>query len=212
MPSAPDWRSASAYAYLHELNAAEFAAEFLRLNPAYRRDHRAAVNRLSHGQSTTSLNRWDLKFPFRLRRAAGPNTSDLAAAPCSCARRPATALSAHARGGALPRPLRPDAREAPYFWNGVRVPQHRRPRRVRARRLESLGRVGCQNFDLRSRCRHGSSCKTRCRAPRQRAGASPLSVPLSPPSTCPRSGRARHQAPTPIQLKRSRSTTDNSHD
>jgi len=68
MPSAPDWRSASAYAYLHELNAAEFAAEFLRRNSAYRRDYRAAINRLSHGQSTTLLNRWDLKFPFRPRR------------------------------------------------------------------------------------------------------------------------------------------------
>ena len=50
------------------VESAEFAAEFLRLNPAYRRDHRAAVNRLSHGQSTTLLNRWDLKFPFRPRR------------------------------------------------------------------------------------------------------------------------------------------------
>jgi len=40
MPSAPDWRSASAYAYVDDLNAAEFAAEFLRRNPAYRQDWR----------------------------------------------------------------------------------------------------------------------------------------------------------------------------
>ncbi len=43
MPSAPDWRSASAYAYVDELNAAEFAAEFLRRNPAYRQDYLAAL-------------------------------------------------------------------------------------------------------------------------------------------------------------------------
>jgi hypothetical protein len=50
MPSAPEWRSASAYAYVDDLNAAELAAEFLRRNPAYRRDYRAAVNRPSDGR------------------------------------------------------------------------------------------------------------------------------------------------------------------
>jgi Family of unknown function (DUF6499) len=44
MPSAPNWRSASAYAYVDDLNAAEFAAEFLRRNPAYRQDYLAALD------------------------------------------------------------------------------------------------------------------------------------------------------------------------
>ena len=84
MPSAPDWRSASAYAYLHEFNAAEFAAEFLRRNPAYRRDYRVALNRARDGRSTAPLTRWGLRFPFRPRRARRPNPSSLAATPCAC--------------------------------------------------------------------------------------------------------------------------------
>ena len=35
MPSAPDWRSASAYAYVHELSRREFAWEYLRRDPSY---------------------------------------------------------------------------------------------------------------------------------------------------------------------------------
>src|ERR1700745_1193311 len=46
MPSAPDWRSASAYAYVHELNRREFAWEYLRRNPSYKRDYRGAIPRV----------------------------------------------------------------------------------------------------------------------------------------------------------------------
>jgi Family of unknown function (DUF6499) len=96
MPSAPDWRSASAYAYLHELNAAEFAAEFLRRNPAYRRDYRVALKRARDERSTAPLTRWGLRFPFRPRRASRPHPSGLAAASCSCGR------SSRARAGGIP--------------------------------------------------------------------------------------------------------------
>ena len=51
MPSAPDWRSASAYAYVHELDRSEFAWEYLRRNPAYKRDYRTAVRRMESGHS-----------------------------------------------------------------------------------------------------------------------------------------------------------------
>src|SRR5258708_4447217 len=82
MPLAPDWRSASAYAYVDELNAAEFAAEFLRRNSAYRQDYLAAPDHLSDGQAGASLASWGLRFPFRPRRACGPNLSGLAAPYC----------------------------------------------------------------------------------------------------------------------------------
>ena len=55
MPSAPDWRSASAYAYVDELNAAEFAAEFLRRNPAYRQDYLAALEHVPYGPAVAPL-------------------------------------------------------------------------------------------------------------------------------------------------------------
>jgi Family of unknown function (DUF6499) len=79
MPSAPDWRSASAYAYLHDLNAAELAAEFLRRNPAYQRDYRATLNSMGDDALAASLTRWGLRFPFRPRRTLGPIPSSLAA-------------------------------------------------------------------------------------------------------------------------------------
>ena len=46
MPSAPDWRSASAYAYVHELNRREFAWEYLRRNLSYKRDYRGKYRRV----------------------------------------------------------------------------------------------------------------------------------------------------------------------
>ncbi len=82
MPSAPDWRSASAYAYVDELNAAEFAAEFLRRNPAYRQDYLAALEHVPDGPAVAPLTSWGLRFPFRPRRTRGPNLSGLAAPSC----------------------------------------------------------------------------------------------------------------------------------
>jgi Family of unknown function (DUF6499) len=70
MPSAPDWRSASAYAYLHELNAAEFAAEFLRRNPAYRRDYRVALKRARDERSTARA------YPLGLAISLSTQTSE----------------------------------------------------------------------------------------------------------------------------------------
>jgi predicted nucleic acid-binding protein len=65
MPSAPDWRSASAYAYVHELNRREFAWEYLRRNPSYKRDYRGAVHRLESTRIDAFALRWGVRFPFR---------------------------------------------------------------------------------------------------------------------------------------------------
>ena len=51
MPSAPDWRSASAYAHAYEIHLREFAWEFLRRNPDYQRDYRTAVRRMESSPS-----------------------------------------------------------------------------------------------------------------------------------------------------------------
>jgi hypothetical protein len=80
MPSAPDWRSTAVYAYLNELDAAEFAWEFLRRNPAYKRDYRTAVRRMASGHADALPLRWGLRFPFRPRAAGRPNAAGLAAA------------------------------------------------------------------------------------------------------------------------------------
>ena len=62
MPSAPDWRSASAYAYVHELNRREFAWEYLRRNPSYKRDYRGANHRMESIDAFAL--RWGVRFPF----------------------------------------------------------------------------------------------------------------------------------------------------
>jgi Family of unknown function (DUF6499) len=62
-----DWRSAAAYAYVEDLNRAELAWEFLRRNPDYRRDYRAAARRAA-GQAEFPkplILRWGLPFPDR---------------------------------------------------------------------------------------------------------------------------------------------------
>src|ERR1700680_1307710 len=51
MPSAPDWRSTAVYAYMNELDSAEFAWECLRRNLAYKRDYRTAVGRMASGHA-----------------------------------------------------------------------------------------------------------------------------------------------------------------
>jgi len=64
MPSAPDWRSASDYAYVHELNRREFAWEYLRRNPSYKRDYRGAVRRMESAHIDAFAVRWGLRFLF----------------------------------------------------------------------------------------------------------------------------------------------------
>lgn len=67
MPSRPDWRSAAAYAYLDNLSRSEFAWEFLRRNPDYRRDHQVIggdPTRPAEFRELLML-RWGLPFPNR---------------------------------------------------------------------------------------------------------------------------------------------------
>ena len=80
MPSAPDWRSASAYAHVHEFNLREFAWEYLRRNSNYQRDYRTAVRRTESRQAETLAARWGLRFPFRSAAAGRQHSSGLAAA------------------------------------------------------------------------------------------------------------------------------------
>ena len=58
MSEAPDWRSASAYAYLNRLDRSGFAWEFLRRNPNYHRDYRTAMRR----RDPQEVARWRLRF------------------------------------------------------------------------------------------------------------------------------------------------------
>jgi hypothetical protein len=73
MPPVPDWRSAAAYAYLNDLNPAELAWEFLRRNPDYQRDYRAAArDGAEQAQFPESvILRWGLPFPDRSGSASG---------------------------------------------------------------------------------------------------------------------------------------------
>ena len=73
MPPVSDWRSAAAYAFLNDLNPAEFAWEFLRRNPEYQRDYRAAA---ADGADEPEflealLLKWGLRFPDRSGSASG---------------------------------------------------------------------------------------------------------------------------------------------
>jgi Family of unknown function (DUF6499) len=67
MPTIREWRSASAYTYLNELNPAELAWEFLRRNPDYQRDYRTAVEETtSEAEPAERLAlRWGLRFSDR---------------------------------------------------------------------------------------------------------------------------------------------------
>jgi hypothetical protein len=69
MPPVPDWRSAAAYAYLNDLNPAELAWEFLRRNPDYQRDYRAAAGHTEFPEALTL--RWGLPFPDPSGSASG---------------------------------------------------------------------------------------------------------------------------------------------
>jgi hypothetical protein len=82
MPTTPDWRNAATYAYLQNLNRAELAWEFLRRNPNYNRDFRAAARRTS-GQADFPerlTRRWGLRFPCRSAVARGQGAARLVAA------------------------------------------------------------------------------------------------------------------------------------
>jgi hypothetical protein len=82
MPTTPDWRNAAAYAYLQQLNRVELAWEFLRRNPNYNRDFRAAARRTSNQAEFPErlIRRWGLRFPCRSAIARRPGTAHLVAA------------------------------------------------------------------------------------------------------------------------------------
>ena len=80
MPLAPDWRSASAYAHAYEFDLREFAWEYLRRNPDYQQDYRAAVRRAERRPVERIAVRWGLRFPFRSAAAGRHRSTRLAAA------------------------------------------------------------------------------------------------------------------------------------
>jgi hypothetical protein len=63
MTSVPDWRSAAAYANVDNLSPAELAWEFLRRNPGYQRDFRAATRVGADRVPEPLIARWGLPFP-----------------------------------------------------------------------------------------------------------------------------------------------------
>jgi hypothetical protein len=73
MPPVPDWRSAAAYAYLNDLSPAELAWEFLRRNPDYQRDYRAAAREAAGSIEVPEapMVRWGLRFPDPSGSASG---------------------------------------------------------------------------------------------------------------------------------------------
>ena len=73
MPPVLDWRSAAAYAYVDDLNPAGAAWEFLRRNPDYQRDYRAAAGEtVSQAEFPEPLIvRWGLRFPDPSGSASG---------------------------------------------------------------------------------------------------------------------------------------------
>jgi hypothetical protein len=64
MPPGSDWRSSAIYEYLYDLDASEFAWEFLRRNPDYRRDYKANPQRELVGEDGAewSARTWGLRF------------------------------------------------------------------------------------------------------------------------------------------------------
>jgi len=75
-PDTSRWRSAEDYAYLDQLSAADLAWEYLRRNPDYQDDYRAA------GSADTSdpgwSARWGLRFPDRSGASRDPGDHHLA--------------------------------------------------------------------------------------------------------------------------------------
>lgn len=62
-PDASRWRSAEDYAYLDDLTAADLAWEYLRRNPGYQEDYRAATSSADMDPEWSA--RWGLRFPRR---------------------------------------------------------------------------------------------------------------------------------------------------
>ena len=73
MPAVREWRSEAAYEYLNDLDPTELAWEFLRRNPAYRRDYRTAVDGTAEQPeiSVAVILRWGLRFRDRSGSSSG---------------------------------------------------------------------------------------------------------------------------------------------
>ena len=86
MPSAPDWRSASAYAHAYEYDLREFAWEYLRRNPSYQEDYRAAVRSAERRRVERSAVRWGLRSERGACVFLGPSGCSLGAEarPTAC--------------------------------------------------------------------------------------------------------------------------------
>ena len=82
MPPASDWRSSATYEYLNDLDPAEFAWEYLRRNPEYRRDFRTIVREPTSDDDTEASARlWGLRFRDRPECASGYGPTGLATPP-----------------------------------------------------------------------------------------------------------------------------------
>lgn len=75
MSSVSDWRSADTAKKLMQLDRAQFAVEFLRRNPNYKKDYHATQDQIASGalaQDAAMENlarRWGLSFPACTRRS-----------------------------------------------------------------------------------------------------------------------------------------------
>lgn len=78
-----DWRVESDYDQVDELDVSGFAWEFLRRNPLYQSDYRAAVRgeggRETPGPGGGLPPRWGLRFPGRPGAGSAPGAIRLAA-------------------------------------------------------------------------------------------------------------------------------------
>ena len=118
-----EWRSEAAYAYLNDLTPAELAWEFLRRNPEYQRDYRAAADATADQAelSESLIAQWGLRFRDPFGPSSGQRAGRLAGASRSKGRPRRT------RAGTLQK-RRSDRRAR----TSIRAP--RRRRRVLARR------------------------------------------------------------------------------
>src|SRR6266852_3512285 len=118
-----EWRSETAYAYLNDLTPAELAWEFLRRNPEYQRDYRAAADATADQAelSESLIAQWGLRFRDPSGSSGGQRPDRLAGTSRS-KRRPR-----RTRAGTLQK-RRSDRRAR----TSIRAP--RRRRRVLARR------------------------------------------------------------------------------
>jgi hypothetical protein len=82
MPPVRQWRSDAAYAYLNELEPAELAWEFLRRNPNYQRDYKAAGDATADQAelSDSLIAQWGLRFRDPSGSSRGQRTGRLAGA------------------------------------------------------------------------------------------------------------------------------------